>query len=36
MKQYSHPASTISRIMALSRMESGVVWVASTLRSSIL
>ncbi len=32
MKQYSHPASTISRSMALSRTASGVVCVDSVSR----
>ena len=36
MKQYSHPSSAISRIMAFSRTGSGVVWVASTMRSPTL
>ena len=36
MKQYAHPASAISRIIAFRRIESGVVWVASTSRPSIL
>ena len=36
MKQYSHPSSAISRIMALSRTGSGVVCVAPTVRSPTL
>ena len=36
MKQNSHPASAISRIMAFRRIGSGVVWVASISRPSIL
>ncbi len=33
MKQWVQPASTISRIMALRRMASGVVWVEGSVRS---
>ena len=36
MKQYSQPMSAISRIMAFSRTGSGVVWVDSISRPSIL
>ena len=35
MKQNSHPASAISRIRAFRRIESGVVCVAGSVRSSM-